>query len=171
LAAATAGREMPLLAEDLGIITPAVEALRDDFDLPGMAVLQFAFEVDPAHGLWGHPYLPHRHRPNQVVYTGTHDNDTTLGWYRTASDLTRDRVRRYLSLRDDQLPWGLLLAAWRSVADTAILPLQDLFGMGSDARMNAPGTLDGNWAWRIPPDALRLDLAAWVAEQVRVSGR
>ncbi|MFT4625730.1 MAG: 4-alpha-glucanotransferase [Myxococcota bacterium] len=164
-------REMPFVAEDLGIITSEVSALRDQFRLPGMAVLQFAFTPDPDKGDWGHPYLPHNHRQNQVVYTGTHDNDTTLGWFWSGSEAQRDRVRRYLSCGDDELPWKLVLAAWRSVCDTAIVPLPDLLGLGSDARLNTPGTVEGNWSWRMPRHALGLEQAAWMAEQSRVSGR
>ncbi len=171
LMADSAGREMPFVAEDLGIITPEVAALRDNFGLPGMAVLQFAFEPSPENGEWGHPYLPHNHTKNQVVYTGTHDNDTTNGWFWSAPEVERDRVRRYLSCRDDEMPWKLVLSAWRSVADSAIVPIQDLLGFGSDCRMNTPGTIEGNWSWRMGRDALKLDLAAWAAEQSSVSGR
>jgi 4-alpha-glucanotransferase len=164
-------RPLPFVAEDLGIITPEVRALRDAFGLPGMAVLQFAFAPSEEHGEWGHPYLPHNHRQNQVVYTGTYDNDTTNGWFWSAPKPLQDRVRRYLSCRDDELPWSLVLAAWRSVADTAIVPVQDLLGFGSDCRMNTPGTIVGNWGWRMQRGALTLDRAAWAAEQSGISGR
>ncbi len=165
---------MPFLAEDLGVITPDVEELRDRFGLPGMAVLQFAFgalgEADPEKG--EHPYLPHHHRPRQVVYTGTHDNDTTLGWYRAAPLEMKHHLRRYLAVEDRDLPWALLVAAWRSVCATAIAPMQDLLALGSEARLNTPGTASpANWSWRMRPEALTVVLAARIAEQVRLSGR
>jgi 4-alpha-glucanotransferase len=163
---------MPFLAEDLGVITDEVRELRDAFGLPGMVILQFAFGVEP-DGAWlgDHAYLPHNHVPNQVCYTGTHDNDTALGWFRSADDTTRDLVRRYLQVDDRDMPWALLVAAWRSVTATTITPMQDLLSLGSDARMNVPGTSDGNWSWRMPGEALNLALAGRVHEQVRLSGR
>ncbi|HHO53439.1 MAG TPA: 4-alpha-glucanotransferase, partial [Deltaproteobacteria bacterium] len=125
---------LPFFAEDLGVITEAVTALRRDHGLDGMVILQFAFGGDPTH-----PYLPHNHRPDQVCYTGTHDNDTTLGWYLGTDEGSRDRLRRYLSCADRELPWALVGAALRSVCNTAVVPLQDLLGLGSSARMNLPG--------------------------------
>jgi len=165
---------MPFVAEDLGVITPDVEDLRDRYGLPGMAVLQFAFgalgDADPEKG--DHPYLPHHHRAAQVVYTGTHDNDTTLGWYRAAPLEVKHHLRRYLEVEDRDLPWALLVAAWRSVCATAIAPMQDLLGLGSEARLNTPGTASpANWSWRMRPEALTVVLAARIAEQVRLSGR
>ena len=157
---------MPFLAEDLGVITEEVANLREDYDLAGMTILQFAFGGDAAQ-----PYLPHNHVRNRVVYTGTHDNDTTLGWYWGTSDHDRDHVRRYFACADRDLPHALTRAAWRSVADTAILPLQDVLGLGSDGRLNKPGTTEGNWAWRAGLGAFSLALARGVAEEVRISGR
>lgn len=133
-----------LLAEDLGIITPAVRKLRDDAGLPGMAVLQFAFGPGgEAH------FLPHAHERHQVVYTGTHDNDTLAGWLATAGPATHGHLRAYFGDTDPHA--ALLRAAWRSVARHAILPLQDVLGLGSTARFNTPGTLVGNWCWRSGP--------------------
>ncbi len=157
---------MPFVAENLGVITPEVEALRRDFGLPGMAILQFAFggEAD-------NPYLPHAHGRDTVVFTGTHDNDTTLGWFTSAPDGERDHLRRYLACGDRDMPWALTRAAWRSVADTAILPLQDVLGLGGDARLNLPGTTEGNWGWRAGLGAFSLSLARGVADEIRLSGR
>ncbi|MCB9668560.1 MAG: 4-alpha-glucanotransferase [Alphaproteobacteria bacterium] len=154
-----------LVAEDLGIITPEVRALRDGAGLPGMAVLQFAF----GPGGEDH-FLPHAHQPHQVVYTGTHDNDTLVGWL-DASPGAREHLRVYLGEPRDGFAAGVRRAAWRSVATTAILPVQDVLGLGPEARTNVPGTIDGNWSWRCPPDALDADLAGRLAFEAIVSGR
>ncbi len=130
-----------LIAEDLGTITPAVTALRDRFALPGMLVLQFAFDGSPDN-----PYLPANHRPDAVVYTGTHDNDTTLGWYRKLDDTTRAYVDEIMTNGD--MPAALIESAIASPAQLAIIPLQDLLELGTDSRMNIPGTPAGNWTWR-----------------------
>ena len=157
--------QIPLLAEDLGIITDEVEALRDDYDLPGMAILQFAFSrLD-------HPYLPHHHRARQVVFTGTHDNDTLLGWQTSSSPAALDRARRYLASDDRGLGWAICRAAWQSVADTAIVPMQDLLGLGPHARMNVPGVQKGNWSWRMSQGAMNLALAGRLREQLALAGR
>jgi 4-alpha-glucanotransferase len=150
--------ELPIVAEDLGVITPAVERLRDDNGLPGMKVLQFAFAADAAD-----PYLPHNYPSNAVVYTGTHDNDTTAGWFAQAPEPERDLVRRYLARDDQRIGWDLWRLAQTSVADTAIAPLQDLLGLGSEARMNTPGAASGNWGWRFDWE----HLPYWLAPQVR----
>jgi len=160
---------LPFIAEDLGVITEDVAALRDAFDLPGMAILQFAFTH--ANDVGDHPYLPHNHRHRQVCFTGTHDNDTLLGWLHSADEATRDHVRRYLSTDDRDAPWALLRAAWRSVCETTIVPMQDLLGLDTAARMNVPGVADGNWDWRLDAGSLTLTLAARVAQEVRLSGR
>lgn len=132
-----------LIAEDLGIITPEVIALREAFSIPGMLVLQFAFD-----GSRDNPYLPHNHVRRAVVYTGTHDNDTTAGWWRSLDREVRQRVQAYFGREDPPMPETLVTAAYASVAGLAIVPFQDLLGLGSQARLNTPGTSRGNWSWR-----------------------
>jgi len=132
-----------LVAEDLGTITPEVVALREEFVIPGMLVLQFAFD-----GGAENPYLPHNHVRRAVVYTGTHDNDTTAGWWRTLDRDGRQRVCAYFGREDPPIPETLVRAAYASVAQLAIVPLQDLLGLGSQARLNIPGKAEGNWGWR-----------------------
>jgi 4-alpha-glucanotransferase len=149
---------LPIIAEDLGFITPDVEALRDELGFPGMRVLQFAFGGDP-----NHPYLPHRYPTNCVAYTGTHDNDTTCGWYESASEPERVACRRYLHSDGKHIAWDLTRAIWGSVADSALVPLQDLLELGTGARMNTPGTTGGNWGWR----ALETQLTPQLAERVK----
>jgi 4-alpha-glucanotransferase len=146
---------LPVIAEDLGFITPAVRALRDRFGLPGMAVLQFAFDSDAKN-----PYLPHNHTPNQVVYTGTHDNDTSVGWFRSLPEARQHHIRAYTKSDGRDIAWDMIRMAWASVARLAIVPLQDVLMLDSSARMNRPGVPDGNWRWRLTPDqplAERLD--------------
>jgi 4-alpha-glucanotransferase len=140
---------LPLIAEDLGLITPEVEALRARLGLPGMRILQFAFGDTPANR-----YLPHHYERNTVVYTGTHDNDTTNGWAGHLSDGERWMLNRYLPHRGGDLAWDLMRLAWSSVADLALAPLQDVLSLGSEARMNSPGRPAGNWSWRFPEGAL-----------------
>ena len=158
--------DLPVIAEDLGVITPEVEELRDRNGLPGMKVLQFAFAGDPDD-----PYLPHNYPANAVVYTGTHDNDTTAGWYAGAPENERDFVRRYLARSDDEIVWSLIRLAFSSVANTAIVPLQDVLGLGGDARMNTPGRLGGNWSWRYRPEQLEYWHAPQLQEMARLYGR
>ena len=145
---------LPLIAEDLGLITPGVEALRDEFSLPGMRVLQFGFGPDSG----SEKHLPHRFVPHCVVYTGTHDNDTTKGWF-TSTDVAttqtweeieseRAYARRYLDSPGNEIHWDMIRLAFSSVADTAVIPLQDILGLDSRARMNLPGKAEGNWLWR-----------------------
>ncbi|NWG19937.1 MAG: 4-alpha-glucanotransferase [Chloroflexi bacterium] len=134
---------LPIVAEDLGVITPDVEELRDRFGFPGMRVLQFAFGVKADQ-----PYLPHNHIRRCIVYTGTHDNDTTLGWWRSAPEKERRHVQLYLGRSGEDIAWDFIRAALSSVADTAIIPLQDVLALGSEARMNTPGQPGGNWTWR-----------------------
>ncbi len=157
---------LPLIAEDLGLITPQVEALRDQFDLPGMRVLQFAFSGAPDH-----PYLPHNFVRNTAVYTGTHDNDTTRGWYAALDEAQRDRVRRYLARDGSTIGWDLIRLAWASVADYALVPLQDLLNLGSEARMNTPGRAKGNWTWRFTDDLLTESLLDRLAQITALYGR
>jgi 4-alpha-glucanotransferase len=154
------------VAEDLGVITPDVEALRCEFRLPGMKVLQFAFDGSAAN-----PYLPHRHMRESVVYTGTHDNDTTLGWYQGLDGHTRARVDYVLRVHAGEMPWALVHAALASVADLAMLPVADVLGLGGAARLNTPGTTVGNWQWRLPPGALTPQLAAQFRHANQVFGR
>ncbi|MBC8164036.1 MAG: 4-alpha-glucanotransferase [Roseiflexaceae bacterium] len=142
--------DLPIIAEDLGVITPDVEELRDRFGLPGMKVLQFAFgSNDPQD-----PYLPHTYPPRCVVYTGTHDNDTTLGWWLNLADWERSRVQTYLARDGHDICWDMIRTAFASVAATAIVPLQDVLGLGSEARMNTPGLAAGNWSWRFRPEQI-----------------
>lgn len=156
---------LPIIAEDLGLITPDVHALRDQFGFPGMKVLQFAFDT-PAN-----PYLPHNHVPNCVVYTGTHDNNTTVGWFQSLSEEERERVRAYLGRDGSDIAWDLMRLALMSVADLAIIPLQDVLRLGAEARMNTPGLLGQNWAWRFRAEALNEGLAGGLRFLTAVYGR
>ena len=157
---------LPILAEDLGVVTPEVEALRDEFAFPGMRVLQFAFGEGPDN-----PFLPHAYVPNAVVYTGTHDNDTTIGWWQSSSEEVRDHARRYLSSPAHEPAWDLLRAAMASVADTCVVPAQDLLGLGTESRMNFPGRPAGNWSWRLLPGTLDEPLAARLRTLAELYGR
>jgi 4-alpha-glucanotransferase len=145
---------LPFIAEDLGVITPDVVALRERFGFPGMKVLQFAFDGDATS-----PHLPHNYSPHCVVYTGTHDNDTTAGWFVTAPRKVRAHALAYMASDGANPAWDLVRLASASVAETAIVPLQDLLGLGSAARMNRPGQPGGNWRWRYTPDMLTEELA------------
>jgi len=149
---------LPILAEDLGVITPDVVRLRDRFGLPGMKILQFAFSGPD------NPFLPHSYLQNCVVYTGTHDNDTTRGWYESAPEAEKDFARRYLQADGNQFVWDLIRAAWSSVAVFALAPLQDLLDLGTAARMNYPSHLGGNWEWRLSDRALNQELQSRVKE-------
>lgn len=150
-------KKLPIIAEDLGFITPAVEKMRADLGFPGMRVLQFAFESDEKN-----PYLPHNYEDtNTVVYTGTHDNNTTLGWFmgKKLSENTRDRIRKYLNSYDDsRISWEYTRLALSSVAALAIIPMQDILGFGEDCQMNRPGIPTGNWRWRCAPRFLNADV-------------
>ena len=146
---------LPLVAEDLGAVTPEVDALRDQFQLPGMKVLQFAFSSDATNR-----FLPHNYERNFVVYTGTHDNDTTLGWFRNAPLSERRYARHYIGRSGRDIAWDLIRLGMASVADTFIVPAQDLLSLGSEARMNYPGRPQGNWRWRLLPG--QLNPAVWV---------
>jgi 4-alpha-glucanotransferase len=143
---------LPFLAEDLGVITPDVIALRDQFHVPGTRVLQFAFDGGPDN-----PNLPVNFVSNTVVYTGTHDNNTTRGWYEGLPDDQRQKLRRCLEIPDVEstaVAEGLLKLAWSSAAGLALAPLQDLLNLGTDARMNVPGSTKGNWRWRCTEEML-----------------
>jgi len=141
--------DLPIIAEDLGLITPEVEELRDQFDFPGMKILQFAFGGERNSG-----FLPHSFVQNSVVYTGTHDNDTVLGWYASASEDERDHFRRYMGVDGHDVAWDMIRMAYMSVSDTAVSTMQDLMRLGNDARMNFPGKVGGYWRWRYTADML-----------------
>ena len=163
--------ELPVIAEDLGIITDSVKALRDTFEFPGMAVLQFAFGGSPDN-----EFLPHNHRRNLVVYTGTHDNNTTVGWWEEElSDEGKEFARSYLNLPEHEEDVDIHRSAVRaiiaSVADRVVFPLQDVIGLGSEGRMNTPGTMDGNWAWRFTPEQLSEEDEEVLEELTHLYGR
>jgi 4-alpha-glucanotransferase len=157
---------LPLIAEDLGVITPEVRQLRMQFDLPGMRILQFAFGGAPERR-----FLPHRHERNTVVYTGTHDNDTTQGWYQRLNADELRFFRRYAPSTDQEVSWDLIRLAWMSVADYAIAPLQDVLSLGGEARMNHPGRPSGNWRWRFRAEMLTEELLNRLAELTEVYER
>jgi 4-alpha-glucanotransferase len=148
---------LQIIAEDLGVITPEVNALRNKYHFPGMKVLQFAFSTGPEDN-----FLPHCYEKNYVVYTGTHDNDTTLGWYDKATEFERDFVKRYCNSNGKAINWDLIRLSMQSVADMAVIPLQDIIGLKSDGRMNFPGTVDGNWEWRFTWDEIK----PWMTERL-----
>jgi 4-alpha-glucanotransferase len=163
--------ELPIIAENLGVITPEVEAIRHQFGFPGMAILQFAFGNDPQ----GPSFRPHNYVRELVAYTGTHDNDTVVGWWnsqgstdsiRTAEDVAKEHAfaRAYLGFKDEPINCVLIRGVIASVANTAIIPIQDVLGLGSEARMNLPGTASGNWRWRMVPGSLRADLSQRLRE-------
>jgi len=150
---------LPFIAEDLGEITPDVFELRDQFSLPGMKILQFAFSSDAAD-----PFLPHNYPVNCVAYSGTHDNDTSVGWYKHVPESERDFYRRYLARSGEDIAWDLIRGVWSSVACMALAPMQDFLSLDSDARMNYPGRPSGNWFWRIAPSALNSKLQERIFE-------
>lgn len=157
---------LPIIAEDLGVITEEVIALREQFNFPGMKILQFAFGGERKSG-----FLPHNFDRNFVVYTGTHDNETTLGWYRNASREEQDHVRRYLAKDGSDISWDLVRLAFASVAEMAVVPLQDLMSLGNEARMNFPGKTGGWWTWRYTPDMLTELIAYRLREMSWLYGR
>jgi len=156
----------PIIAEDLGIITPDVVELRREFGFPGMKILQFAFDSGPDN-----PYLPHNYASDCVVYTGTHDNDTTRGWWRAIDPGLRQAVRDYLGTPRPKIPWALIRLAAESTAQLCIFPAQDLLELGPAARLNRPGHATGNWRWRLHPDQLTPALAERLADLMRATGR
>jgi len=145
--------DLPIIAEDLGVITPDVVEMRDTFNLPGMKILQFSFSSTPDD-----PFLPHNYPVNCVAYTGTHDNDTVLGWYESLTRKERSFCLRYLPSDGQDLPWDMVRAIWRSMAMLSLAPMQDLLSLGTGARMNFPGRPSGNWTWRMPEDSLTDEL-------------
>ncbi len=162
--------ELPIVAEDLGVITEDVEALRRQFHLPGMRVLQFAFG-----GTADNPHLPYMHERDSVVYTGTHDNDTTVGWFARLDARSREHVELFLHLTPDgmpnAMPEALIRAALGSVGELAVIPAQDLLQLGTEARLNTPGTAQGNWSWRLPQGCLTAELAATSKRLNEIYGR
>ena len=146
--------ELPIVAEDLGIITPEVDALRMAYQFPGMKILQFAFD-----GGEDNPYLPQNHERLSVVYTGTHDNDTTLGWYHSLDETMRVRLENHAGKYTGEMPWPLIEMAMNSEATLAVLPMQDILSLGSDDRMNTPGTTGSNWQWRFSWKQVPAELA------------
>ncbi len=158
--------ELPLIAEDLGSLTPEVETLRDECGFPGMRILQYGFGGDARNR-----DLPHNYIPHCVAYTGTHDNDTSLGWYKAAPKNIRRHLRSYLRSNGREIHWDMIRAVWSSVADTAIVPAQDILGLDSEARMNTPATVKGNWQWRLQDGQLDDDLAGRLREITELFGR
>jgi len=157
---------LPIVVEDLGVITKKVRALRDRLGFPGMKVLHFAFGDDARN-----PYLPHNLTANCVVYTGTHDNDTTLGWFETRAKKERERILRYLASDGSDIVSDLMRTAYASVAKMAIVPMQDVLLLGPEARMNVPGDADGNWGWRFRHDQVDPGRIAWLREMAVTYGR
>ncbi|HEX7176214.1 MAG TPA: 4-alpha-glucanotransferase, partial [Pyrinomonadaceae bacterium] len=169
---------LPIIAEDLGFITPDVIELRDEFDFPGMRIFQFGFSSDTTN-----KDLPHNYVRNTVVYTGTHDNDTAVGWFRSdptlgasvrsAAQIERERryCLDYLESDGTEINWDFIRAVFASAGDTALVPLQDLLGLGSEARMNTPATMSGNWAWRYRAADLSADLATRLRRLSELYGR
>lgn len=157
---------LPIIAEDLGVITPEVEQLRDQFQLPGMKILQFAFDSGPTN-----PYLPHNHLPNSVVYTGTHDNNTSLGWWKELDAGGKQQVKEYLRRPCSDMPWTLIEVALGSVANLTITPLQDLLNLDGNSRMNHPGTTENNWQWRCSNNQPSQEIATQLRHLSHLYGR
>jgi 4-alpha-glucanotransferase len=159
--------KLPFIAEDLGYITREVHDLRKGLDIPGMKILQFGFGNKGAH-----VYLPHRYDPDCVVYTGTHDNDTVVGWWNMgATDEEKALASAYLGIGDDGVNWAFIRAALTSVANLAVVPAQDVLGLDGDARMNVPSETVGSWSWRLRPGALTTELAKKMAQLVEITDR
>jgi 4-alpha-glucanotransferase len=169
---------MPVIAEDLGFITPEVHALRDKFHFPGMRIIQFGFGGGDGTSL----DLPHHYPRHCIAYTGTHDNDTVVGWFeskagegstRSQDEIDREKsfALRYLSCSPTNIHLGAIRSIWSSVATMALTPIQDLLGLDSSSRMNMPGTVAGNWTWRCPPNVLTKPLGNWLAELTETYNR
>ncbi|MBW2475817.1 MAG: 4-alpha-glucanotransferase [Deltaproteobacteria bacterium] len=156
----------PIVAEDLGVITPEVVALRERFSFPGMKILQFAFDSGPDN-----PYLPHNYNEQCLVYTGTHDNNTTLAWWHELSAVRQEQISAYLGKSFPEIPWDLIRLAMSSVAALCIIPCQDILGLGAESRFNRPGQATGNWRWRLQPEALNNQLAAKLLEITKMFNR
>jgi 4-alpha-glucanotransferase len=157
---------LPVIAEDLGTITEEVNLLRTSFDIPGMKILQFAFGGGP-----NNPYLPHNYEENCVVYTGTHDNDTTLSWFNSLDPNEQSHVMDYLGKNREEMPWPIIRTALASVALLCILPMQDILGLGEGHRMNTPGTMENNWTWRFDWDMLETGLVEKLIHINKLYGR
>jgi 4-alpha-glucanotransferase len=160
--------KLPIVAEDLGVITPEVEALRDKFNFPGMKILQFAFDSDRANG-----FLPYNYtNRNCIVYTGTHDNDTTVGWFNERSPEAQTNVVDYLGcVGNDGIHWAMIRLALSSIGNTVILPFQDILGLGTDAKMNTPSQATGNWGWRCRAEAFNDELSGRLKHLTHLYGR
>jgi 4-alpha-glucanotransferase len=161
--------DLPFVAEDLGVITPEVDELREHFGMPGMRILQFGFSDRGSH-----LYLPHRFVPNTVAYTGTHDNNTTQGWWRDdCGETERRNVQNYLQKinHDGEIVWAMIKAAACSVANLCIFPMQDILHIGSEGRMNTPSAPAGNWTWRYHPHALHPDFSTQLAALMEMTDR
>jgi 4-alpha-glucanotransferase len=158
--------DLPLVAENLGVISDDVEELRKRFRLPGMTVIQFGFDGSPDN-----PHLVHRHDSRDLVYTGTHDNDTTLGWYKSLDDHTRHHVDTYLGTSGEDMPWPLIEAAMKSACSLAIVPMQDFLGLGAEARFNTPGTVVNNWLWQLDGSLCRQELSNRISALLQKHGR
>ena len=158
--------DLPIIAENLGVITPEVESLREEFGFPGMRVLQFAFGGDATND-----HLPHNHTQKSVVYTGTHDNDTTPGWFANLGDEEREHALRYLNTDGREINWDLIRAAMASVAALAIVPMQDVLGLDNQARMNLPASETGNWIWRMKPEAVNQEMIQRLRGMTETYGR
>jgi len=158
--------DLAIIAENLGVITPDVERLREEFGFPGMRVLQFAFGGDATND-----HLPHNHTRETVVYTGTHDNDTTIGWFENLDGDQREYCLQYLAIDRSEINWDMIRAAMASVADNAIIPMQDVLGLPSEARMNLPASENGNWTWRMPLNSIPHELIQRLKVLTEVYGR
>lgn len=161
--------ELPIIAEDLGFLTDGVRTLLKESGYPGMKVLQFAFDSREESD-----YLPHNYGRNCVVYTGTHDNDTLLGWYNAIIPEDKETALTYLNNRatdERQVHWDYICLAMRCVADTCIIPMQDILGLGTEARINIPSTLGGNWVWRMEKGAFTEELACKLRKLTKLYGR
>jgi 4-alpha-glucanotransferase len=156
------GAALPLVAEDLGFITEEVHQLRQQFGLPGMKVLQFAFD-----GSYDNHYLPHNHERGDVVYTGTHDNDTLMGWYHALDESSQADIYTYFGNPKEKMPWMLMRQAMASVADLCMLTMQDVLALGTEARMNMPGTTEGNWSWRLDWSQVEDEMVACLKDLVQ----